>query len=154
MLESNPRLLRLPPRDTRTRASHHNVEVHAEDTDTRIITRTQIDVLLDTEPEVSGLGEVTAAELVLLDLQATLEDLLGFGPTDGDVHGDLFVTTDTESADGVAGFGGDGCLTGQLFEHLGGSCQTITRLANGDVYGDAEQASALRWMHREQGGTH
>ena len=34
---------------------------------------------------------------------ALLEDLLGLGATDGDVDGDLLVTADTESADGVTG---------------------------------------------------
>jgi hypothetical protein len=60
-------------------------------------------VLGDTETEVAGLGEVALAELVLLDLEATLEDLLGLGATDGDVDGDLLVTADTEGTDGVAG---------------------------------------------------
>ena len=34
-------------------------------------------MLLDTESEVAVLGEVLAPQLVLLDLEATLEDLLG-----------------------------------------------------------------------------
>jgi hypothetical protein len=60
-------------------------------------------VLADTEAKVAGLGEVALAELVFLDLEATLEDLLGLGTTDGDVDGDLFVTADTEGTDSVAG---------------------------------------------------
>jgi hypothetical protein len=60
-------------------------------------------VLGDTEAEVAGLGEVALLEFVLLDLEATLEDLLGLGATDGNVDGDLFVTTDTEGTDSVAG---------------------------------------------------
>jgi hypothetical protein len=60
-------------------------------------------VLADTEAEVAGLGEVALAELVFLDLETTLEDLLGLGATDGDVDGDLFVTADTEGTDSVAG---------------------------------------------------
>lgn len=92
-------------------------------------------MLLDSEPKVTGVGEVALAQLVLLDLEATLEDLLGFGATDGDVAGDLLVTTDGEGSDGVAGFGGDGGLTGQLLEDLGGSGETITRFTNTDVWG-------------------
>ena len=57
----------------------------------------------DTEAEVAGLGEVALSQLVFLDLEATLENLLSLGATDGDVHGNLFVTTDTEGTDGVAG---------------------------------------------------
>lgn len=60
-------------------------------------------MLGDTETEVAGLGEVALAELVLLDLEATLEDLLSLGTTDGDVNGDLLVTADTEGTDGVTG---------------------------------------------------
>lgn len=60
-------------------------------------------MLADTETEVTGLGEVLLSQLVLLDLEATLEDLLSLGTTDGNVDGDLFVTTDTEGTDGVTG---------------------------------------------------
>ena len=90
-------------------------------------------MLADTETEVTRLGEVALAELVLLDLETTLEDLLGLGATDGDVDSDLFVPSDTESTDSVAGLGVDGSLTGKLLEHLGGTSETITRLADGDV---------------------
>ena len=83
--------------------SHDDVEVHAVDTDRRVVLDAQVDVLGDTETEVASLGEVALAELVLLDLEATLEDLLGLGATDGDVDGDLLVTADTEGTDGVAG---------------------------------------------------
>jgi hypothetical protein len=82
---------------------HAAVEVHSIDTDTRVVLDTQVDVLADTEAEVAGLGEVALPQLVFLDLEATLQDLLRLGASDGDVDGDLFVTTDTEGTDGVAG---------------------------------------------------
>jgi hypothetical protein len=97
--------------DTLTGAGHAAVEVHAVDTNRRVVLDTEIDVLGDTESEVAGLGEVALAELVLLDLEATLENLLGLGATDGDVDGNLFVTADTEGTDGVAGLAC--CATGQ-----------------------------------------
>lgn len=120
-------------------------------------------MLRNTEAEVAGLGEVALAELVLLDLKATLENLLSLGTADGDVDSDLLVTADTKSADGVAGLACgrmsmpdspqpdfpfpilagiaefavsrtvDRSLTAQLLEHLGGSGKSVTRLANGDV---------------------
>ena len=133
MLEADPGLLGPALGYPCTRAAHNDVKVHTEDTDTGVVAGTQIDVLLDTETKVSGIGEVLAAELVLLDLQPTLQDLLGLGATDGDVHGDLFVTTDTERSDGVAGLGGDGGLTGKLLEDLGGTGETITGFTDGDV---------------------
>jgi hypothetical protein len=60
-------------------------------------------VFRDTEAKVTSLAEVLLSQLVLLDLKTALENFFGFGPTDGDVYGDLLVTTDTEGADGVAG---------------------------------------------------
>lgn len=89
--------------DTLTGAGHAAVEVHSVDTDTGVVLDSEIDVLADTEAEVAGLAEVALAQLILLDLEATLENLLGLGATDGDVDGDLFVTTDAEGTDGVTG---------------------------------------------------
>jgi hypothetical protein len=83
--------------------SHAAVEVHAVDTNCRVVLDAEIDVLRDAEAEVASVGEVLLAQLVFLDFQATLENLLCFGTTDGDMHGDLLVTTDTEGSDGVAG---------------------------------------------------
>lgn len=47
--------------------------------------------------------EVPLDELVLLHLQATLNDLHCLLPPHGHVHRDLFVTTDREGTDGVPG---------------------------------------------------
>jgi hypothetical protein len=125
---------------------HAAVEVHTVDTDTRVVLETEIDVLADTETEVAGLGEVALAELVLLDLETTLDDLLSLGATDGDVDGDLLVTADTEGTDSVAGLGVDGGLTRQLLENLGGTSKSVTRLTDRDVQdelGDAELAHGV-----------
>ena len=62
--------------DTLTGAGHAAVEVHTVDTNGRVVLDTEIDVFADTEPKVSGLREVTLAQFVLLDLEATLENLL------------------------------------------------------------------------------
>jgi hypothetical protein len=132
--EADAATLGLAAGDTETGAAHDDEEVHTENTDSGVVLDTEVDVLVDTETEVSGLGEVTAAELVLLDLEGALKDLLGLGATDGDVDGDLLVTTDRERTDGVAGLGGDGGLTSELLENLGGTSETITRLSDGDVF--------------------
>ena len=94
--------------DALTGTGHAAVEVHAVDTDRGVVLDAEIDVLADTEAEVAGLAEVALAQLVLLDLEATLENLLGLRTTDGDVDGDLFVTTDTEGTDGVTGLACEG----------------------------------------------
>ena len=57
----------------------------------------------DTEAEITSLREIALAELIFLDLQSTLQDFLSLWSTNGDVHSDLFVTTDTEGSDSVAG---------------------------------------------------
>jgi len=92
------------PSNTLSRSGHAAVKVHSVNTDSRVVLDSQVNVLRDTETKVAGLGEVALAELVLLDFETTLEDFFGLGTADGDVDGDLFVTTDTEGADGVAGF--------------------------------------------------
>ena len=124
-------------------AAHDNVEVHAENTNRRVVTCTEIDVLLNTEAKVAGLGEVPALELILLDLEATLEDLLGLGPTDGNMYGDLLVTTDAELADGVSCLRRDRGLTGELLQHLRRPRQTITRFTDGDVYEEERERNRL-----------
>lgn len=90
-------------------------------------------MLRDAEAEISSLGEVLLAQLVLLDLQTTLDDLLGLGPADSNVHGDLLVTTDTEGTDSVACLAVHGGLTGELLKYLGGTGKPIPRFTDGDV---------------------
>ena len=90
-------------------------------------------MLIHTETKVAGLGEVALAELILLDLETTLEDLLSLWASDGNVASDLLVTTDTESTDGVASLGGDGSLTSELLEDLCGTSESVTRFTDGDV---------------------
>jgi hypothetical protein len=46
---------------------------------------------------------------------------------------DLLVSADTKSSHSVTGLRIDGGLTRQLLKHLGGTSQTITRLADTDV---------------------
>jgi hypothetical protein len=55
VLESDSSLLLLPLGDTHTGSAHDDVEVHSEDTDSGVVLDSQVDVLLDTETEVSGL---------------------------------------------------------------------------------------------------
>ena len=76
-------------------------------------------MLLDTEPEVSIFGKVLSPQLILLHLEASLEDLLGLGSPDGAVDGDLLVPPDAERPDGVAGLREDGRLSCQRLQDLG-----------------------------------
>jgi hypothetical protein len=157
MAGANSALAAAAAADALAGAGHAAVEVHAVDTNGRVVLDAQVDVLADAEAEVARLTEVALAELVLLDLEATLQDLLGLGATDGDVHRDLFVTADTEGTDSVASLAWwrdesvnlspddfdsafrqavltvDGSLTAQLLEHLGSTGKSVTRLADGNV---------------------
>ena len=133
VLEANTGMLGPPPSHTPPWSSHHDEEVHTKDTNTRVISSTEIDVFLDTKSKVSSLGEVPLPKLVLLDLETALKNFLSLGATNSNVDGDLFVTTDTERSDGVSGFRCDGCLTGELFQHLGGSGQPVTGFSDRDV---------------------
>ncbi len=63
----------------------------------------------DTEAEVTSLGEVALAELVFLDLQSTLQDFLSLWSANGDVNGNLLVTTNTEGTDGVSSLACTNC---------------------------------------------
>lgn len=81
---------------------HAAVEVHAVNAYRRVVLESEIDVFADAEAEVASRREIALPQLVLLDLEATLENLLSLWSTDGNVHSDLLVTTDTEGTDGVS----------------------------------------------------
>jgi len=108
-------------------------EIHTVDTGGGIVLDTKIDVLLDTETEAAGLGEVLVEKLVLLDLETLLEDLLGLLTANRHVTGDLFVTADGERTDGVASAREDRLLLGELLQHTGGAGQAIAGLTNANV---------------------
>ena len=110
MLGTNPRLLNLPLRHPRPWSAHDDVKVHTEDTNRGVVSCTKVNMLLNTESEVAGLGKVAPTELVLLHFETAFEDLLSFWPTNGDVHGNLLVAPDTELTDGVTCLGRHGCL--------------------------------------------
>ena len=135
--------------NTVTVTAHDNVEVHTVDTNTWVVLDTQVDVLVDTETKVTGGTEVSSLQLELLDSETSLQDLLGLGASDGHVHRDLLVSSDTESSDSVSGLGLDWRLTGQLLQHLGGTGQSVTGLSDTDVQ---DQLLDTQLTHRVLGG--
>ena len=135
--------------NTVTVAAHDNVEVHTVNTNTWVVLDTQVDVLVDTETKVTGGTEVSSLQLELLDSETSLQDLLGLGASDGHVHRDLLVSSDTESSDSVSGLGLDWRLTGQLLQHLGGTGQSVTGLSDTDVQ---DQLLDTQLTHRVLGG--
>ena len=125
-------------------AVQDDVEIHTIDTDGRIVFQSKIDVLLDTKSKVAGVGEVLTVQFVFLYLKreniyicfsnfweelrhvwdlntylkTAIDDFLSLGATDSAVDTNLFITTDTEGTDSVAGLGEDGGLASKLLEHL------------------------------------
>lgn len=55
---ANASSLALPAGDAHTGTAHDDVEVHTENTDSGVVLDTEVDVLVDTETEVAGGGEV------------------------------------------------------------------------------------------------
>ena len=89
--------------DAGTRAAHAAVEIHAIDTNAWIVLDAEIYMFADPKAKVAGIGEVALTELIFLHLEASLENFLSFGATDGDMYGNLFIAADTESTDGETG---------------------------------------------------
>ena len=81
-----------------------DVEVHAVDANLRIVLDAEVDVLLDAKAKVARGAEVVLGELILLDLEALLEDLSSLCTTDGGVDGDLLISADAESSHSVSGY--------------------------------------------------
>ena len=58
----------------------------------------------DPETEIASRREILLSQFVFFHFQAAFEYFFGFGPTDGYVDGDFFVSSNTEGSDCVAGF--------------------------------------------------
>lgn len=94
------------------------VEIHTVNTSRWVILDTQINMLIDTESEVTGGAEVILVKFVFLNLQSRLKKLQGLLTTDGDVGGDLLVTTNGKSTDCISGLGEHWLLSSQLLKNL------------------------------------
>jgi hypothetical protein len=71
-------------------------------------------------------GKVSFLELVLLNLEGVLEESLGLLTTDGHMHGNLLVSFDGETSNGVTSLGFNWFLLRKILEHLGGLGEDIT----------------------------
>jgi len=120
--------------DAEPRAGEDNIEIHSVNSDCGVVLQIEIDVLVNTESEVAGLGEVARLELVFLDGETLGEDSFSTFTTDSDMAGDLLVSSDAERSDSQARHGEDGFLLSQLLQHFGCSGETITTLTNADIH--------------------
>jgi hypothetical protein len=101
----------LPQAHSSACTSQDDVEVHTEDTGVWVVFHAQINVFLNTKAEVASIGEVLLLEFLVLDLEASFEDLLSLITTDGHVHCHLFISLDTKASDGESGSGVNGLLS-------------------------------------------
>ena len=106
--------------DSASGSLEDHVEVHTEDTGEGVVLDSQIDVLLDTESEASAVREIDFLEFSVLDLEASLQDLVGLLASDGHMHGHLFVSFNTETSDCVFCSGRDWLLPGEILQHFAG----------------------------------
>ena len=133
MFRSDPGVLGASVSNSVPGSTQDYIKVHTVDTNAGVVFDTQIDMFVNTETEVALLGETPLPQLVLLDLEASLEDLLSFGTTHCAPTRDLLVTSDTKGSDSEASFGEAGFLAGQLFQDFSSACQSITGLSYTDV---------------------
>merc|ERR1719230_623570 len=96
VLEADLALPELPVLDAAPRPREVHVEVHAVDARAGVVLDAEVDVLSDAEAEAAVLGEVLLPELVLLHLEALLENLLGLLTPNRHVAGDLLVAAHAE----------------------------------------------------------
>lgn len=78
-------------------------------------------------------GEILLLELVLLDLEGVLEEGLSLLSSDGNMDGNLLVSFDRKTSNGVSSFRFNWFLLGQILEHLGGLGEGITGLTGTEV---------------------
>ena len=96
----------------------NDIEIHSKNTSIRIILDTEVNMFLNTEAEVTGVGEVTFSKFEFFDFKSFFQDFFGLVSSDSHMQGDLFISLNSERTDGVAGLGGDGSLSSQVFQHL------------------------------------
>lgn len=135
MLRADAAALGLALGDATAGAGQGDVHVQAENACLGVVWDAQVDMLIDTEAEVAGVGEVAGLELVLLDLEAALQDVQSLVARHGHVARDLLVTADTESTDGVSASSEDGLLLSELLQHAASVRKAISGLSDGAVQG-------------------
>merc|ERR1719473_712129 len=120
----------LPLRHALSRPREVDVEVHAVDARRRVVLDAEVNVLGDAEAEAAGLREVLLTKLVLVDLEAALEELLRLLAAHRAVDGHLLVTTDAPRPDRLAAPRVHRLLVRELLEHTRRTREAITGLAD------------------------
>ena len=80
---------------------HAAIEIHAIDTNGRVVFDPQIDVLANTKAKVAGRRKVFLPQLIFLDFEPAFKDFLGLGPSYSNVYSDLLVPADAKCSHSV-----------------------------------------------------
>ena len=96
-------LLHLAATNTEALALHDDIKVHAVDARARVVLETQINVFINSKAKVASGAEVPLLQLVLLDLESTLEDVQRTIAAHCHVAGNLFVTPNAKPTESVPG---------------------------------------------------
>ncbi len=119
--------------DSLSWSGQDNIKVHSENTGVWVVLHAQVNMFCYTEPEVAGVTKVASLQLVLLDLEAFLEDVLGLLASDGHVTGDFVISADSERSDGVSGFRGQWGLAGQVLKDFARLGDLVSGFSHGDI---------------------
>jgi hypothetical protein len=64
-------------------------------------------VLVNSKPEVAGSGEILFLKLILLHLKPSVQDLVGFESSDGNMYSNFLITTNTERTNSISSLAED-----------------------------------------------
>ena len=133
LLWTDGRLAVLAAGNTVAWAFEDNVDVHTVDTDVSVVLKTKIDVLLDTEAEVTGGREAAGADFVIMNLKSLVEDIQSLLSANGNESSDLIITANAELWNSTVGPGEHGFLASKLLDNTASTGNLITNGAWVDV---------------------
>jgi len=92
-----------------------HIEIHTKNTSVGIVFDTKVNVFLNTEAEITGIGEVTFSKFEFFDFKSFFQDFFGLISSDGHMEGNLFISLNTERTNSESSFWGNGSLSSQIF---------------------------------------
>jgi len=84
--------------DSASWSLQNHVEVHTENTSEWIILYTQINVFLNTEPEVSSIRKICFSKLSVLNFKSSLQNLISLVTSDCNMHCNFLVSFNVETS--------------------------------------------------------
>jgi hypothetical protein len=81
-----------------------HIEIHTKNTSVGIVFDTKVNVFLNTEAEITGIGEVTFSKFEFFDFKSFFQDFFGLISSDGHMEGNLFISLNTERTNSESSF--------------------------------------------------